>query len=188
MHGVKHQGRSRPGQRVRSHRRTTWPALAGSRPGMCAQPPRPRGNRTTRSTTLDRFGTLLTEHGTRTHRAIVDSGANGFVFASDTLAICARNRAFYCPMAGGTATSAPQSAAIVGRNGQRETVAFTVDNIDQLFAGQAALPGLAAPASGMIGGAASLFAWGLPFFFGRTVHVLFEGHTVGDVSGPAIGF
>jgi hypothetical protein len=138
--------------------------------------------------TLDRSGTLLTEHGTRTHRAIVDSGANGFVFASDSLATCARNRSFYCPTAGGTATSAPQTAAIVGRNGQRQTVAFTVDNVDQVFAGQAALPGLAAPSSGMIGGAASLFAWGLPFFFGRTVHVLFEGSTVGGTSGPAIGF
>jgi hypothetical protein len=47
---------------------------------------------------------------------------------------------------------------------------------------------VAAPSSGLVGGAASLFDWGLPFFFGRTVHVLFEGKTLDGTIGPAVGF
>ncbi|HWI83883.1 DUF3443 family protein [Ramlibacter sp.] len=138
--------------------------------------------------TLDGSGTLLTSYGGVQQRAIVDSGSNGYFFASDSIATCTRHQAFYCPTAGGAPTSLAQTAFIVGRNGRMEAVSFTVDNIDDLFIGQAALPGAAAPSSGLIGGAAGLFSWGLPFFFGRTVQVLFEGMTVDGVTGPAIAF
>jgi hypothetical protein len=137
---------------------------------------------------LDRFGTLLTSYGGITQRAIVDSGSNGYFFTSESLTTCARNSSFYCPTVAGVATSAPQMASIMGHNGVSQTVGFTVDNIDQVFTGQAALPGVAAPSSGLVGGAASLFDWGLPFFFGRTVHVLFEGKTLDGTTGPAVGF
>lgn len=138
--------------------------------------------------TLDRYGTLLTAQAGTSRRAIIDSGTNAYVFTSSALATCTLFPPFYCPTVNGVATSSPQSAAIMGRNGLSETVAFTVDNIDQMFTGQAALPGLAAPSSEFIGGAGSLFAWGLPFFFGRTVHVLFEGKELAGTTGPAVGF
>jgi hypothetical protein len=32
------------------------------------------------------------------------------------------------------------------------------------------------------------FDWGLPFFYGRSVFVLFESHTAGAITGPAVGF
>jgi hypothetical protein len=138
--------------------------------------------------TLDRFGTLLTAHGGVSQRAVVDSGSNGYFFASDSLAMCVRHSSFYCPTAAGVPTSVPETAAIVGLNGLSETVGFTVDNVDQLFTGQAALPGVGAPSAGLVGGAANVFFWGLPFFYGRTVHVLFDGKSLGGTPGPAIAF
>lgn len=138
--------------------------------------------------TLDGHGTLLTSFGGRSRPAVVDTGTNAYVFASDSLATCLRNAPFYCPSVGGTPVSSSQSAAIVGRNGLSANVDFIIDNIDEIFSSQSVLPGLGAPSSEFLGDAASLFAWGLPFFFGRTVHVLFEGKELGGITGPAIGF
>lgn len=138
--------------------------------------------------TLDRHGTLLTSFAGRSRPAVVDTGTNAYVFASDSLATCLRNPPFYCPSVGGLPVSSSQSAAIVGRNGLSANVDFVIDNIDEVFSGQSVLPGLGAPSSEFVGGAASLFAWGLPFFFGRTVHVLFDGKELGGIQGPAVGF
>jgi len=139
--------------------------------------------------TVDSIGTLQTSYGGQLLRAVIDAGSNGYFFTTSSMATCTKNKAFYCPALGGVPTSSPETAAIVGRNGLSQTVGFTVDNVDQLFTGvQAALPGAAAPGSGLVGGAASVFSWGLPFFYGRPVHVLLEGQTVAGVTGPAIGF
>lgn len=138
--------------------------------------------------TLDGHGTLLTSYEGKSRPAIVDSGTNAYVFASQSLATCTRNPPFYCPQAGGAAVSSPQAAAIVGRNGLSASVDFVIDNLDALFSGQSVLPGLGAPNSEFIGGAASVFSWGLPFFFGRSVHVLFDSSELADITGPAIGF
>lgn len=131
---------------------------------------------------VDRYGTLTTSFAGRSQRSVIDTGSNGYFF-STALPTCTRNPPFYCP-----SEAAAQRASIIGTNGVSATVDFTVDNIDQLYSGQAALPGLAAPGDGLVGGAATIFTWGLPFFFGRTVQVLFEGSTLGGVTGPAIGF
>ncbi len=138
--------------------------------------------------TLDDAGTFGTSYAGVANRAFIDSGSNGYFFTSDSLPTCARNPSFYCPVVGGHATSASETATIRGLNGTSATVGFTVDNIDELFTGQAALTGLAGPSSGLSGGAAGFFDWGVPFFYGRTVHVLFEGQTLDGTKGPAIGF
>ncbi len=68
---------------------------------------------------------------------------------------------------------------------------FNVDNADFVFAANnranTALPGLGGVAL-TANGIGPSFDWGLPFFFGRPVYVLFEQHTIGSVAGPATGF
>lgn len=137
---------------------------------------------------LDAAGTFVTKYSGREQRSFVDSGANGYFFRADSIANCTRNIGFYCPADAGRATSLVQTASIVGRNGTSATVGFTVDNVDDVFKGQPVLPGLAGPSSGLAGDAAGVCAWGLPFFYGRRVHVLFEGHKLDGVAGPAIAF
>ena len=110
-------------------------------------------------------------------------------FASTTLPTCADAPDFYCPRSGANPTSVAETATIVGRNGLSATVGFTVDNADQVFATRSsALPGLAGTTFTLSGGLGGTFDWGLPFFYGRNVYILFEGSTLGSTAGPAVGF
>ena len=139
--------------------------------------------------TLDGAGTFVTNFEGASYLGFVDSGSNAYFFPSRFLPACADAPDFYCPMAGASPTSVPQTASIVGRNGLSQTIGFTVDNADQLFATNAlALPGLAGPTSTLSGGLSGAFDWGLPFFYGRNVYVLFEQRTLGSTAGPAVGF
>jgi hypothetical protein len=139
--------------------------------------------------TLDGAGTLVTNYNGVAETGFIDSGSNAYFFTTQSLPTCADAPDFYCPVSGSRPTSVAETASILGRNGLSETVGFTVDNADQLFAGNGtALPGLAGPSSGLSGSAASAFDWGLPFFYGRTVYVLFEGKTLNGTTGPAVGF
>ena len=138
--------------------------------------------------TLDGAGTFTTHYNGVAEIGFVDSGSNGYFFTDLTLERCASAPYFYCPLAGQSPTAVPKTASIVGQNGTSATVGFTVDHAEQLFkANAAALPGLAGPIPGS-SGLALLFDWGLPFFYGRTVHLVFEGSSVAGVAGPAIGF
>ncbi len=140
--------------------------------------------------TLDGGGTFVTNFEGASDIGFVDSGSNAYFFPSNTLPACADAPDFYCPKSGVNPTSVPQTATIVGRNGLSATVGFTVDNADQVFAtNSSALPGLAG-STGTLGGGGlgDVFDWGLPFFYGRSVFVLFEGRTLGSTAGPAVGF
>lgn len=139
--------------------------------------------------TLDAFGTFVTNFEGGSDTAFIDSGSNGYFFPSRSLPNCADAPDFYCPKSGDSPISVPQTATIVGRNGVSANVGFTVANADQAFATNAsALPGLAGSTAILGGGLGGTFDWGLPFFYGRTVYVLFEGQTLGSTAGPAVGF
>ena len=134
-------------------------------------------------------GTLLTTYGGReSDQSIIDSGSSGYYFYDATIPQCAASASgsgFYCP-----ATSIAASATIAGEDRVAASVGFTIANADSLFAGNgadAAFPDLGGPlpASSL---SAQTFDWGLPFFYGRTVYVLFEQNAVGAISGPALGF
>ncbi|HTO96466.1 MAG TPA: DUF3443 family protein, partial [Myxococcales bacterium] len=80
-------------------------------------------------------------------------------------------------------------ANIDGLNGASGAVAFTVDNAASDFNTQAsAIPNLAGSAGGGLG--SDTFDWGLPFFFGRPVYVVFEGKTASGsaLPGPYVAF
>jgi hypothetical protein len=136
--------------------------------------------------TVDGGGLLETTYAGVRQRAIVDTGSNGYFFRSD-MATCDRNVAFYCPQAGGLAVAVPQTATIAGLNARNRTIGFTVENADAYAGAAAALPGLASPGAGLSGGWDTVFVWGLPFFYGRTVHLLFEGRSAAGTTGPAVG-
>ncbi len=134
-------------------------------------------------------GTLLTTYGHRTFsQSIIDSGSSGYFFSDATIPQCAASApgsGFYCP-----GTSIAASATISGEDGVAAPVGFTVANADSLFSGNgsdAAFPDLGGPLLGS-SLSAQTFDWGLPFFYGRTVYVLFEQNTVGAIGGPALGF
>lgn len=125
--------------------------------------------------------------------SIIDSGSNA-IYADmssggNSLPLCASpNQAFYCPLADvnfmGTTIEAYDGSAL------STAIPFTVGNAVNLFAQTgptgpfAVLPTLGGP----YGGAS--FDWGLPFFYGRRVYVLFDGKpaTGTTVTGPAVGF
>jgi hypothetical protein len=115
--------------------------------------------------------------------SFIDSGSNGYFFAS-TIPVCTVSTGFYCPT-----STLSQSATVNGTNGLSATVSFSIGNADQLFnTSFTAFPTLGGPNGGFINGSAGAFDFGLPFFFGRTVYVLFEGNTLNGVTAPAIAF
>lgn len=140
--------------------------------------------------TLDDKGALITQFaGAQLDSSFIDSGSNAYYFNDDALATCKDATSFYCPAnSAGTALSVPETAGIQGNNGTTASISFTVENADSLFAANdSALAGLAGPGSSP-NGPANSFAWGLPFFFGRPVYVVFENSTVSGVTGPAVAF
>ena len=132
--------------------------------------------------TLDpNYGTLVTVfNGVQLSQSFIDTGSNGYFFPDNAIPVCADANAFFCPT-GPTSLS----AQFQGQNGATVSVGLTVTNADQIPAADAVAPGLAGPA-----GSSTLqtFDWGLPFFFGRSVYVTFEGTTVNGNSGPAVAF
>ncbi len=136
-------------------------------------------------------GTLLTNfNGAALTGSIIDSGSNGYFFDDTALAVCADNASFFCPItSGGAASSVPLTASIQGDNGSSSAIAFTAGNADTLFNTTAlltAFPTLAGP-NGSVAGSVNGFDWGLPFFFSRSVYILFETNTIGGTLGPAVG-
>jgi hypothetical protein len=134
-------------------------------------------------------GTLSTTYGGSTFpRSVIDSGSNAFYFTDSSIPVCPSTSVgsgFYCPPAPVTA-----SAIIAGADGGQAQVEFTVGNAEQLFTSApdaAVLPTMAGPI-GQFQLPTGTFDWGLPFFYGRSVFVLFESRSLGSTTGPAVGF
>jgi hypothetical protein len=119
--------------------------------------------------TVDADGNLSTSYGSQTYGgSYIDSGSNG-VFFLDTkttgLPLCASSTDFYCP-----ASLQTQSATIRSVNGASSAVSFNVGNADALNGRLNAFNEVAGPNPGS-------FAWGLSFFFGRTIYTAIEGQS-----------
>jgi hypothetical protein len=95
------------------------------------------------------------------------------------LALCAANTAAagdYCP-----STIVSDTATTLGANGTTGTVAFRIANANSLVSSTNwAFDDLAAP----FPSSPVAVAWGLPFFFGRTVFVAIEGQSTPAGLGP----
>jgi hypothetical protein len=110
----------------------------------------------------------------------IDSGSNGLYFpGTPALPDCGDAPGFFCsnPIQQLNATMASVSG-----NGAA-SIGFEVVNADGLFnSGYSAFPTLAG------GSAQDQFDWGLPFFYGRTVYVGFNGKTSSLGTGPYWAF
>jgi hypothetical protein len=133
-------------------------------------------------------GTLITDfNGTTMTRSIIDSGSNAYFFDS-TIHVCTSTLAkgFYCP-----ATIQSLNATITGQSGTTAAypVSFQIDSADTLFTNSpnnAVFPTLGG-ANTSIPTLFGAFDWGLPFFYGRKVWVLFENSPGPSGSGVSVG-
>lgn len=132
----------------------------------------------------DHFTTTI--NGQTLTGSFIDSGSNALLFPNSLFPnspqACTTNLQFYCPT-----SPVMFSATNTGVSGaQPPSVSFTVEDADSLlfaFPQDSVFPTLAGPCSQ--GSAACGFAWGLPFFYGRTVYVAIDGQTVfGAPNGP----
>jgi hypothetical protein len=130
--------------------------------------------------TVDASGSLSTSYANQTYGgSYIDSGTNANFFLDTKttgLPVCVHSTDFYCPP-----SLQAQSATIRGINGTSSGVGFNVGNADALDGRLNAFSEVAGPNPGS-------FAWGLPFFFGRTVFTAIEGQTTPGGVGPYFAF
>ena len=117
----------------------------------------------------DGNGNITTLFNGQTFTGFIDTGSNGLFFNDSSLAVCpSSNQDWYCVQPAQTLT-AVNSGYAGSPSGE---ISFTVGDALTLF--QNSSNGVFAE----LGGPAptgSIFDWGLPFFFGRTVVVGIEG-------------
>lgn len=127
----------------------------------------------------DSGGDFSTTYKGKTYgSSFIDSGSNGYFFTDATIRTCSGGD-FFCPAAT-LALSATNSAADGSASG---TVEFNVVNLVQLASTVRAAQ-VGGTLTGTAGGNSDYFDWGLPFFYGRRVFVVMEGHTVNGKTGP----
>lgn len=125
---------------------------------------------------LGYFTTVI--EGRSLRSSFADTGSNGLYFDSSTVPLCADVdlTGFYCP-----ATQIALTATIVGANGLRLPISFSIGNASELLR----LPGNTVfPTLGGDIGDSRIFDWGLPFFYGRRIYHGIEGETSVLGTGP----
>ena len=124
-------------------------------------------------------GEFTTQFSGRTYDSFIDSGSNGLFFTPPTtsqLPNCAApNTAWFCP-----ATTISFSATNTGASGAPSgAVPFHIGNLVDLTLNSSI------KVFAEVGGTfRSNFDWGLPFFFGRTVVIGYEGSASSLGNGP----
>jgi hypothetical protein len=125
--------------------------------------------------------------GTDLPYSLLDMGTNFYAFNS-SITQCTDLTGFYCPASTTALTATIQGQSAVGSpTGTQVSVGFDIGNADSLLpqnATNAALPTLGGT------GTTGSFDWGLPFFYGRTLYVVFEERSVSGSSqaGPYMAF
>ena len=120
-----------------------------------------------------------TVKGVTLDNSFMDSGSNGLYFNDTTLskACTTAAKGFYCPPV------AQDFSASIRLANSSALVNFTIDNADRLVLnGNYAFNKLGGTFDNVS------FDWGLPFFFGRSVYTVIEGHNVGALRGPFYAF
>jgi hypothetical protein len=89
---------------------------------------------------------------------------------------------YYCPV-----STQQLSAMIEGVNGTTSAVSFAVGNAAELKlsrGGNSVMPLLAGPAFV----SSTIFVWGMPFFYGRSVYAAVEQQPTPGGAGPYIAY
>ena len=133
--------------------------------------------------TVDASGNFTTVFNGQTFAtSYIDSGTNALSFNDSSIPQCTSNLSsgFYCPT-----TTLSLMAQNKGQNNVTSAVTFSVANTDTLFgnASDAAFDDLADP--GVDG---NTFAWGFPFFIGRSVYVAIDGAATPGGKGPYFAY
>jgi hypothetical protein len=113
----------------------------------------------------------------------VDSGTNSFVFDDESIPDCSESSigsGEFCPP-----STLSLTAVNTGQNMISASASFEVANADTLFANSSltAFDDVAAPSPG-----SPSFAWGLPFFIGRTIFFAFDGAETPGGKGPYVAY
>jgi len=126
----------------------------------------------------DSYLNVTTRYGSTTYRSsYLDTGTNGLFFTDTTLTPCTGST-WYCPRS----TLNPSAVISDGDNPALNpvTVNFQIGNAEALFStNNTAFQ----DAAGTTPGAATSFAWGMPFFYGRQVY-LSIWQQVGALTAP----
>ncbi|MEO8303239.1 MAG: DUF3443 domain-containing protein [Betaproteobacteria bacterium] len=128
-------------------------------------------------------GNLVTVFNNKTYSSsYVDAGSNGTFFGTGLFPNCSASfDGFYCPP-----TAQNLTAIMRGNNGTQNAVNFSVGNAEQLVTANPnfyAFNNLAGSNPDT-----ATFAWGLPFFYGRSVFTAIEGRSTPAGVGPYVAF
>jgi hypothetical protein len=129
---------------------------------------------------VDSHDNFITTYNGTTLTSYLDSGSNGLFFNDSSIPTCTGvNTWAYCP-ASTISLTATNTAATGSPSHQVSQPTPTIVHANNLFTNTNII------VAGNIGGpgSASTFAWGLPFFYGRTVYTAISGVSV---SGVPIG-
>jgi hypothetical protein len=126
--------------------------------------------------TLNQYGYFTTTYKGSQYVSAIDSGSNANFFTDYTVLYSGD---WFVPT-----TTLSLSAILTGATGASTpvTVPFSLANGVSLVANQyAAYDSLGSPMY-------SMFLWGLPFFYGRSVYTALSNSTIGTQTGPFIAF
>jgi hypothetical protein len=125
---------------------------------------------------------VTTFGGVTLSHSYIDSGSSVLFFGTSAFPPCTgAGTGLYCP-----ASTQNLSATLQGVNKAASTLSFSVANADQLFSANPtfnAFSNIAAPNPD-----AASFAWGLPFFLGRSVYTAIETRSTPGGVGPYYAF
>jgi hypothetical protein len=128
--------------------------------------------------------------GSNYTESYIDSGTNFYVVpnANNPIQICSGSASsFFCP-----ASTLSLQATLVGRNAVASTTVFNIANALTLFNQNpyyTAYSNLGGPAGTSNTRSVNTFAWGAPFFFGKTVYTAIEGKsTPSSTLSPYVAF
>jgi hypothetical protein len=113
--------------------------------------------------------------------SFIDSGSNAYYFPDASIPTCSGNAEFYCP-----SSTLTLSAVNQGQNGANSTVGIQIADLNTVSSSIYAFPDIGGPTPSNSGTDAfsNYFDFGLPFFYGRSVFILFDGATSGSIAGP----
>jgi hypothetical protein len=128
-----------------------------------------------------------TFNGASFPQSYLDTGSSVYYFEDSSLTACPAGElsGFYCP-----ASPISLTPSLTGVNGATANAAFTLYNPNNLAGTINVAPGLGInpQVSSMDKGGGDSFAFGIPFYFGRTVFTAIEGVNAGGTQGPYVGF
>ena len=130
--------------------------------------------------------TNLTSLGQSDTTSYLDSGSNGIYFNDSNIPNCTQTLAqgFFCP----GAAPASLSATITGTNNQVAAVNFTIGDAYTLFSTHQSYAAFSNLGGSAGSAGVGTFAWGLPFYYGRTVYTAMEKTLAAGTSGPYFAF